>query len=153
VSSFGTLFAEEQVRDYIKQEFPLQKFKSVKHDLETYNDPSTLPDSFEIALLDDHDVPVATAEVTVKFEIVEGNGPRRIEAEVGEVCVTKIEEVLVPYVKSEIRYWTCPVCDTENQTHIDKGYEEPNCNKCGAELHWSCVTKPTKNEKEERNNV
>ena len=46
------------------------------------------------------------------------------------------EKMKVPYTVSETRYWSCPKCEAENKTYMEKDYLLPVCEECGEEFEW-----------------
>lgn len=91
MSSFGELFATEELRDYLKEQYPALKFDSIEHSLYDCYAAADLPNKFTVKLLNKDDKVVAEVEVEPHFCIEEGLQGKYIDAELvdGTVRILK----------------------------------------------------------------
>ena len=89
MSSYGELFVDECLRDWLRDNRPEFKFASIEHDLYECWDARVMPDTFVVTLLDEKDKPIVCLKVFISFHIEDTGGGKYIETEIKDVEIEK----------------------------------------------------------------
>ena len=89
MSSYGELFADEYLRDWLRDNRPEFKFASIEHNLYECESATVMPDTFVVTLLDEEDKPIVDLKVFLSFYVEDTGGGRYVEAEIKGVEIKK----------------------------------------------------------------